>query len=55
MTPAQFDLIPGHLLKPSRNGGLRPAGQVAARPHGWRMTLLELETERARRRRALDE
>lgn len=46
MTQAQLDLIPDHLL----------AGRDTARlarwlhERGWRMTLLELDTERRRRK-----
>ena len=49
LTRDQLDLIPDPMLQASHKGGCsRLIEWLYAR--GWRMTLLELESERARRR-----
>lgn len=50
MNRQQLDLIPDNYLKPSRAGAKRLIAWLHER--GWRMTLLELDTER--RSRGLD-
>jgi hypothetical protein len=48
MNRQQLDLIPDHLLRP-RSAGCGPLLDWL-RSRGWQMTLLELDTERRRRR-----
>ena len=49
MTPDQLDLLPDPMLKASHKGGCSQLIEWLY-VRGWRMTLLELESERARRR-----
>lgn len=47
LTPAQLDAIPDHLFKRHALGAVRLIEWLHT--HGWRMSLAELEDERARR------
>ena len=47
MSPEQLDLIPDNLLRRERDGSHRLIDWLHAR--GWRMSLLDLDTERRRR------